>query len=195
MVNARFLRGVITCVVLTSSLGCTEQPDSHVVSAFSNSPTAPIVGSNGPVTKSLYLIQLSESSRTEFGTIDFGQQGYEQKVFSAIWELESLVNNGGFQGYFGNGAVSASFATTALRAIEAHQCAAMLEEALALVSASLPNEFEERWEAIHSLPEPVATQFEALDTRFFAYPDDLTELLFAFVSRHPEVFGPTPALK
>ena len=32
-------------------------------------------------------------------------------------------------------------------------------------------------------------QLEALDTGFLADPHDLTELLFAYVSRHPEEFG------
>ena len=147
------------------------------------------------MSRSHYLIDLSGSPKTDFGKKTFAQQGHEQKVFSAIWELESLVNNGGFQGYFGNGAESASFAPTALGAIKSHQCAAIVQEALALVPASLPNELEARWDAMHSLPEPVMAQFAALDQRFFAYPDDLTELLFAFVASHPEVFGPTPAVK
>ena len=64
--------------------------------------------------KNPYLINLSESPKTDYGKRDFAEQRHEQKVFSAIWELESLVNNGGFKGYFGNGAETASFATTAL---------------------------------------------------------------------------------
>ena len=43
--------------------------------------------------KNLYLIGLSESPETEYGKRDFAEQRHEQKVFSAIWELESLVNN------------------------------------------------------------------------------------------------------
>ncbi|HVB86992.1 MAG TPA: DUF4375 domain-containing protein [Candidatus Dormibacteraeota bacterium] len=31
-----------------------------------------------------------------------------------------------------------------------------------------------------------------LDQQFFAYPDNLTDLLFAFVTRHPEEFGQLP---
>ena len=142
--------------------------------------------------KNRYLIELSESPKTDFGKRDFAEQSHEQRVFSAIWELESLVNNGGFQGYFGNAAETARFAPTALRAIGAQQCAAIVEEALALVPASLPTEHAACWKAMHSLPKPVVAQFKSLDDRFFAYPDDLTELLFAFVAAHPEVFGATP---
>jgi hypothetical protein len=143
--------------------------------------------------KNHYLIELSESPRADYGKRDFAEQRHEQKVFSAIWELESLVNNGGFRGYFGNGAETASFAPAALAAVGAHQCARIVEEALALVPEPLPAEHDARWKVMHSLPPSVAAQFKSLDDRFFAYPDDLTELLFAFVAAHPDVFGPTPA--
>jgi hypothetical protein len=142
--------------------------------------------------KSLYLIQLSESPRTDFGKRDFAEQRYEQKVFSAIWELESLVGNGGFQGYFGNGAETANFAPTALRAIGAQKTAAIVQDALALVPERLPADLDSRWKVMHSLPDVIDKQFEALDNQFFAYPDDITELLFAFVAAHPDVFGLVP---
>jgi hypothetical protein len=145
--------------------------------------------------KNHYLIELSESPKSDYGKRDFAEQCHEQKVFSAIWELESLVNNGGFQGYFGNGAETASFAPNALLAVGAHQCAAIVKEALVLVPAPLPTEHDACWEVMHSLPEPVAAQFALLDNRFFAYPDKLSELLFAFVAAHPDVFGPTPTDK
>ena len=143
--------------------------------------------------KNLHLIGLSESPKTDYGKRDFAEQRHEQKVFSAIGELESLVNNGGFQGYFGNGAETASFATTGLLAVGAHQCAVIVKETLALVPAPLPTEHDACWEVMHSLPESVAARFRLLDDRFLAYPDNLTELLFTFVAVNPDVFGPTPA--
>jgi len=145
--------------------------------------------------KNRYLIELSESVQTDYGKRDFAEQSHEQRVFSAIWELESLVNNGGFQGYFGNGAETAKFAPTALLAVGAQKCAAIVEEALTLVPASLPTEHDACWKAMHSLPKPVDTAFKSLDDRFFAYPDNLTELLFAFVAAHPAVFGTAPTDK
>ena len=41
--------------------------------------------------KNAFLIELSESDRTDLGRVDFGEQSEEQQVFSAIWELESQV--------------------------------------------------------------------------------------------------------
>ena len=52
------------------------------------------------MNKNELLIVLSESKRTDFGRVEFANQADEQKTFSAIWELESEVNNGGFEQYF-----------------------------------------------------------------------------------------------
>jgi hypothetical protein len=52
------------------------------------------------MTKNQILIRLSESKQTKFGKEEFGRQSMPQKVFSAIWAVESEVNNGGFSQYF-----------------------------------------------------------------------------------------------
>lgn len=143
--------------------------------------------------KNQFLIELSESSKTDVGKRDFTDQTHEQRVFSAVWELESQVNNGGFRGYFGNGPASTVFAPSALRAIGAHQCADIVQEALTHIPTSLPEDLDERWDAMDSLPDLTSEKISALDDRFFAYPDNLTELLFDFVAAHPNAFGPIPA--
>ncbi len=53
--------------------------------------------------KNALLIDLSESDRTMFGRVDFDQQPPEQQVFSAIWALESQVNNGEFAQFLQRG--------------------------------------------------------------------------------------------
>jgi hypothetical protein len=142
--------------------------------------------------KATYLGELSASPRTDYCKRDFALQSPEQKAFSAIWELDSQVCNGGFEGYFGNGAAMAAYAPTALRAIGAPLCAAVVEEALALIPPGLPADLWERWEAVHSLPKAVMQQFESLNKRYGAGPEQVISLLFSFVASHPEVFGPTP---
>jgi hypothetical protein len=52
------------------------------------------------MNKNDILINLSESENTRFGKEDFALQSLPQKVFSAIWAVESEVNNGGFSQYF-----------------------------------------------------------------------------------------------
>jgi hypothetical protein len=56
------------------------------------------------MNKNGILIDLSESKKTRFGKEVFVGQSLPQKVFSAIWAVESEVNNGGFSQYFLNDA-------------------------------------------------------------------------------------------
>lgn len=122
--------------------------------------------------KNRFLIELSESNRTDFGRIEFSGQPEEQRVFSAIWEVESQVNNGGFEQYFDNSGSEAYFAPDALERIGAHKCASIVAKALECLAEDSRGELNE------------------LDEEFFSYPDNLTELLFEYVRRNPKAFGP-----
>jgi len=146
------------------------------------------------MNKNKYLIDLSESEHTDFGRVDFAEQPEPQKVFSAIWALEGQVNNGGFLQYFtSSDGDTANFAPTALRSIGALACESVVERALRVASsAPLPESPDDREQLIESLSDAAREQLEALNSDFMAYPDDLTELLFGFVSSHPESFGPIP---
>ena len=129
--------------------------------------------------KNSYLIGLSESERTDFGRVDFAAQSYEQQVFSAIWALESQVNNGGFILFFDNEEpLVVSFAPLALHAIGAANCADIVSRAIALASS---REFD-----------PIAEQLDSLDSEFYQYPDDLTELLYKYVAANQATFGKLP---
>ncbi len=145
--------------------------------------------------KNSYLIQLSESGAAAFGKVEFLAQPEEQKVFSAIWALESEVNNGGFSQYFASGdGETAHFAPSALRRVGAQACASIVERALAAVSSEpLPHRLEERADFVDALDSEVLETLGNLDSEFFAYPDNLTDLLFEFVRAHSNVFGPVPS--
>jgi hypothetical protein len=51
-------------------------------------------------------------------------------------------------------------------------------------------------EAIRSIAaefaEDIISKLEPLDQEFFSYPHNLTDLLFAYVTAHPEEFGTLP---
>ncbi len=140
------------------------------------------------------LIKMSASDRTQFGRVAFRDQSEIHQVFSAIWELESQVNNGGFEQYFCNSDGDAvSFAPTALRTIGAKACASIVQRALAVVSTQpLPDDPAERERLVHDLDDAAVGRLNELDGEFFAYPDNLTDLLYEFVSAHPEEFGTVP---
>lgn len=137
------------------------------------------------------LIKLSESDRTMFGRVDFDQQPPDQQVFSAIWELENQVNNGGFAQYLSaSDADSANLVPRALRTIGANACANIVERALRVVSPrGLPREQSLREDLVDQLGQDERDALEVLDQEFLAYPDNLTDLLFAFVRAHAHVFG------
>lgn len=144
--------------------------------------------------KNAYLIQLSESEGTDFGRVKFVNQSEPQKVFSAIWALESEVNSGGFLHYFTSWEFdTANFALVALHTIGAQTCASIVERALQTLSDSpLPSSREDCEQLVASLSEEDKKKFETLDSEFFSYPDNLTELLFEYVASNPAAFGPTP---
>jgi uncharacterized protein DUF4375 len=65
--------------------------------------------------KNRILFAPPESPKTEFGKEELDQQAAQQKVFPAVWALESEVNNGGFSPFFLNeSAETASFVVKAL---------------------------------------------------------------------------------
>ena len=84
-----------------------------------------------------------------------------------------------------------AFAPAALNAIGATACAKIVASAIRLISPLAATQ-EERYDALDTLSETQQEMLESADTEFFEYPDDLTKLLFAYVAKHPEAFGPVP---
>jgi Domain of unknown function (DUF4375) len=145
-------------------------------------------------TKNQILISLSESGKTSLLKEEFARQTVPQKVFSAIWELESEVNNGGFSQYFVNSSAETTpFIVEALKTVGAREAAAICERAiLAAFPAEIPSSEQAIRSAAVDFPDEVLNQLENLDQEFFSYPDDLTDLLFRYVSKHPDEFGRLP---
>jgi hypothetical protein len=146
------------------------------------------------MNKNGILIDLSESEKTRFGKEEFAKQSLPQKVFSAIWAVESEVNNGGFSQYFLNSsAESTSFVAQALEIIGAPKTASICNRAIsAAFPAGLPSAVETVRTVASDFSDEILEKLEPLDQEFFAYPHNLTDLLFAYVSDHPEEFGTLP---
>jgi hypothetical protein len=146
------------------------------------------------MNKNEILIGLSESENTKFGKAQFENQSVPQRVFSSIWAVESEVNNGGFSQYFLNSsAETAAFVAEALDAISAPRTADICRRA---IECAFPDGLPPAPDVISSVAadfsEETLEELEALDTEFLAYPHDLTELLFTYVSIHAEEFGALP---
>ena len=146
------------------------------------------------MNKNSILVSLSESPQTKFGKQDFAQQFFPQKVFSAIWAVESEVNNGGFSQYFYNSsAETAPFVEQALQAVGAPRTADICKRAISVAFPDgLPATDDAIVAAAADFSDAILAALEPLDQEFFAYPHDLTQLLFAYVSKYPDEFGPIP---
>ena len=146
------------------------------------------------MNKNILLIRLSESDQTKFGKEDFAAQSGPQRVFSAIWAVESEVNNGGFSQYFVNSsAETVPFVAEALDIIGAPKTAAICRRAISIAfPAGIPATTKAIRSAAAHFPGETMEKLEPLDQEFFAYPHSLTDLLFAYVAEHPEEFGTLP---
>lgn len=140
------------------------------------------------------LIVLSQSDRTEFGKDNFSEQSIPQKVFSSIWALEMEVNNGGFtQFFFNDSRETAGFVVEALKSIGALQTAEICRQALAIAFPfGLPADLGLIRAMAADFSEETEGRLRELDDQFYEYPDPLTELLYTYVSAHPEEFGELP---
>jgi hypothetical protein len=144
--------------------------------------------------KNRILIRLSESPATHYGKVAYAKQSGSQRIFSAIWGLEAEVNNGGFRQYFYNSdGEAAPDAPAALRAIGAQHAAAIVAEALSLFpQGPPPRDRDARQRRLRLASPEVLAKWEQLDRRFFTYPDNLTDLLYAWVQSRPNDFGSIP---
>jgi len=140
------------------------------------------------------LIALASSPVTKVRKVPFARQSLPQKVFTAIWEVEAEVNNGGFSQYFWNGSnESAHFVVQALETIGAPKTASLCHRAIALAfPQGLPLTSIAMQQGVHDLSDETRDKLYSLDLEFYSYPHDLTNLLFDYVSAHPEEFGAVP---
>jgi hypothetical protein len=144
--------------------------------------------------KNNILIDLSESDRTKYGKDDFATQSTPQKVFSSIWAVESEVNNGGFSQYFLNSSCeTAGYVVEAMKAIGAPRTGEICSRAIASAfPEGLPEDPAEISSAAENFSGETEEKLGEFDDEFFTYPHNLTDLLFAYVSAHPEEFGELP---
>jgi hypothetical protein len=100
------------------------------------------------------------------------------EIRTLIEELEGEVNNGGFDQYFYNsGGDNTAEVIQALELIGAARMADIVKRAAAKFPGGVPP--KERFARQDVLLDqfPSATAFRELDDEFYAYPDDLGDLL------------------
>jgi hypothetical protein len=108
-----------------------------------------------------------------------------ERVFRAIWQLEAEVNSGGFHQYFLNSTGSLARETVdALRAIGADSMAGVVERAIEVIGYEHLESDDARTSKLASAGPGTLEKLDELDQAFYAYPDDLTGLLYKYVSKH-----------
>lgn len=132
------------------------------------------------------LVQLAAGPAIRFWRVDYNLLSTPERVFGVVWELESEVNNGGFYKYFWNGSGAlARHSVEALKAIGARNAAGIAQEALTAVGDGIGwSDARSRRMTIGRLPPETKSRLNELDQAYYACPDDLTTLLYRYVSGH-----------
>jgi hypothetical protein len=132
------------------------------------------------------LVKLAESPNSRFWRIDYGALSPPERVFRAVWELEAEINNGGFHQYFWNSSGSlVPDVAGALRAIGAITMSEIVEQAVEAVGHDIYwSDDSVRRATLAALAPAVVAMLDEFTQAFFAYPDNLTMLLYKYVSEH-----------
>ena len=137
------------------------------------------------VDENRWLIQLAESDKARFFKVAFEELTAAEHVFLCVWELEAEVNNGGFDQYFSN--TSGDYARhveAARTAIGAKRMQKIVRQAIDTVGEEvLSEDQEQRQERLLALDEDKLEKLEKIDQLYFAYPDNVTKLLYAYVQK------------
>ena len=132
-----------------------------------------------------YLLSRSETVFERFHAGGFESLDDEDKVFVAIWSLDSQVNNGGFDQYFFNQSGDLWPQTlAALKTIGSQHVLGLLEQAIAVFPDSRPaRDNDERRDQLLAFGEEESERFNALDTEFYQSTEYLGGLLYDYLMR------------
>lgn len=140
------------------------------------------------------LIKLAESPTSRFWRVEYDVLSTPERVFLNIWELESEVNNGGFDQYFFNSSGRlVPNVVAALHAIGASAMAQVVQRAIEAVGQDVQWQDDTARQVYMTELSPQATNtLSDLDQAFYRYPDDLTMLLYRYVSERRAEIGGVP---
>lgn len=113
-----------------------------------------------------------------------------QKVLWIIENLEREINNGGFNQFYWNSSGNyANETIDALILIEAYKTAEIVKKANSeFKNGSVPKDRAERQNELELIEENAEENWNNLDSEFYEYNDDLTELLITFVINNKSDF-------
>jgi hypothetical protein len=182
-------RSALACFCCLALLGCRneELPANNpavptgtpapVVSTPTPSPTAPTHVTSATDD----LARLTETSRV-WKTPE-KELSEPERVFLAVWELESKLNKGGFEQYYADSSGDlAWFCPNALETIGAPHTAELMRRANQMFGEGGPPRDRELRHG--QLPKLDKAQVEVFDKTFKAHEEDLLLLLHNYVAAH-----------
>ncbi len=121
-----------------------------------------------------------------------------ERYYFALWWLEGETNNGTFHQYFHNSSGDFAYdALAGLKAVGAHQMAALFQAAIALFpNGQVPKDQQQRQQLLDAFTPAQNEKLDQLSDAFTDYPDDLGRLLAVYVQEHAADFrGPKSLLE
>ncbi len=117
----------------------------------------------------------------------FASLSKRDQIVYCVWWLESEVNNGGFHQFFLNSAGDFYLETlSALDCIGAQFTRRLLLSAADLVfSGKSPQGINRREYMLNELSEKLTGQLYELDKKFYAYQDNIEQLVNIYLTTHP----------
>jgi hypothetical protein len=142
--------------------------------------------SGGPATSESFLFTLASRVQGKEAMSGYDSLGPDEQLFFCVWTVEAEVNNGGLDQFYSNNSGDiACFAPEAFRAIGAQRAAALIEEANGMFGdAGPPTDTVARQERLATFGDRDMERLEGLDSAFLEYPDDLSQLLAAYMQAH-----------
>jgi len=120
----------------------------------------------------------------------FTARGFEslspaERIIHCIWWLEAEVNNGGFDQFFFNSAGDLYAETCdALTMIGANKTRKLLDAASTVAFPATPPTNRAERNSLQASSDEATDQLNDLDQKFYAYEDDLTQLVNTFLASH-----------
>ncbi len=129
------------------------------------------------------------NEKSEYGE-NIGKLNSSQKTFLFVENLEREINNGGFNLFYFNSSGDFSQETVnALLEIGANKTAEIVKKANSEFKNGLvPKDRTERQNELELIKEKAEENWDNLDSEFYEYQDNLTELLIEFVIKNKTEF-------
>lgn len=133
-----------------------------------------------------FLIALSDKVCPRLWNEGWTSLTHAERVFASVWQLEAEVNNGGFDQFYYNSAGDQALKTvSALEVIGAAHTAELVRRANALFgTGGPPKDRAARQDALDSISQDREGDLEELDAAFYEYKDNLSDLLYEFVTNN-----------